>query len=93
MTEAVTQTRRPGFRESKGRWDRDRSTGLAYSSRQDPISHGEGEYVHMWLFINLTCMQMHTLTGECACAHHTHRHNCFPNFPDISDGNSVKVEK
>lgn len=67
MTEAVTQTRRPGFRESKGRWDRDRPTGPAYSSRQDPISHGKGEDVHMWLFVDLTCAHR----GMCVCTSYT----------------------
>lgn len=64
MTKAVTQTLRPGYRDSEGRRDMDRPTGLAYNSRQDPASHGEGEDVHMWLVLDLTCMQMHTLTGE-----------------------------
>ena len=62
MTKAVTL--RPGYRDSKGRRDMDRPTGLAYNSRQDPALQGEGEDVHMWLFVYLTCIQMHTLTGE-----------------------------
>lgn len=95
MTKAVTQTPKPGFRDSKGRWDADRPAGLASSSRQDPAPHGKGEDIHMWLFVDLTCMQRHTFTGECACARvrHTPSHRCSPNLPDVSADSWVEVEK